>query len=189
MPTRQDFILRYIYWYLKHPMWLFKWIIVRISGIDIALSARISHRAHFEKQGGKIIIGDRATINDYVKIIAQGNTIEIGTDVSINYNSILYGHGGLTIGDNTRIAANCMFIPMNHKYDDLNILIKDQGITKKGIVIGSDVWIGARVTVLDGVIIGNGVVVGAGSLVCKNLSPNGVYVGNPAHLIKYRGKK
>jgi acetyltransferase-like isoleucine patch superfamily enzyme len=170
-------------------MWLFKWIIVRISGIDIALSARISHRAHFEKQGGKIIIGDRATINDYVKIIAQGNTIEIGTDVSINYNSILYGHGGLTIGDNTRIAAHCMFIPMNHNYDDLNILIKDQGITKKGIVIGSDVWIGARVTVLDGVIIGNGVVVGAGSLVCKNLSPNGVYVGNPAHLIKYRGKK
>ena len=51
-------------------------------------------------------------------------------------------------------------------------------------MIGSDVWIGARVTVLMGAKINNRVVVGAGSLVNKDLESGYIYAGIPAKKIK-----
>ncbi|MCK7515996.1 MAG: acyltransferase [Desulfobacterales bacterium] len=74
------------------------------------------------------------------------------------------GDGGLTIGNNVRIAAHTVIIPANHVFDDVNIPIRKQGLSKKGIVIEDDVWIGSGVKILDGVVIGKGCVIGAGRL-------------------------
>ena len=54
--------------------------------------------------------------------------------------------------------------------------------------IGNDVWIGDNVLICGGCNIGDGVIIGAGSIVTKDLEPYGVYVGNPAKLIKKRIK-
>lgn len=54
------------------------------------------------------------------------------------------------------------------------------------VTIGNDVWIGESVRILSGSNINNGVVIGAGSVVKGNLIPYGIYVGNPAKLIKKR---
>ncbi len=54
------------------------------------------------------------------------------------------------------------------------------------IVIGNDVWIGARVVVLDGVTIGDGVVVAAGAVVANDVEPYAIVGGVPAKLIKKR---
>lgn len=56
----------------------------------------------------------------------------------------------------------------------------------KLVVIGNDVWIGARATLLDGVAIGNGAVVGAGAVVTKDVPPYAVVGGVPARVIRYR---
>jgi acetyltransferase-like isoleucine patch superfamily enzyme len=53
-------------------------------------------------------------------------------------------------------------------------------------VVGNDVWIGAKGTVIDGVRIGNGAVIGAGAVVVKDADPYGIYVGIPAKLVRYR---
>lgn len=54
------------------------------------------------------------------------------------------------------------------------------------VVIGNDVWIGARVIVLGGITIGNGAVIGAGSVVTRDVPPYAVVAGVPARLIRYR---
>ncbi|HTO10553.1 MAG TPA: CatB-related O-acetyltransferase [Candidatus Binatia bacterium] len=55
------------------------------------------------------------------------------------------------------------------------------------IVIGNDVWIGARVVVLPGVHVADGCVVGAGSVVTSSLAePYGIYAGNPARRLRHR---
>lgn len=59
-------------------------------------------------------------------------------------------------------------------------------VTKGGVRIGHDVWVGARAMILSGVTIGNGAVIGAGSIVAKDVPPYAVVVGNPGRLIKYR---
>lgn len=54
------------------------------------------------------------------------------------------------------------------------------------IVIGNDVWIGARAMILDGVTIGDGAVVAAGAVVTKDIPPYAIVGGVPAKIIKFR---
>jgi len=59
-------------------------------------------------------------------------------------------------------------------------------VSKGGVTIGHDVWVGARAMILSGVTIGNGAVIGAGAVVAKDVPAYGVVVGNPAKVIKKR---
>lgn len=54
------------------------------------------------------------------------------------------------------------------------------------IVVGHDVWVGARAIILDGVKIGNGAIIGAGAVVTKDVPAYAVVAGVPAKLIRYR---
>jgi putative colanic acid biosynthesis acetyltransferase WcaF len=54
------------------------------------------------------------------------------------------------------------------------------------IMIGSDVFIGAKALVLPGVTVGDGAVIGAGSVVTKDVAPWTIVGGNPAKFIKER---
>lgn len=54
------------------------------------------------------------------------------------------------------------------------------------IVIGCDVWIGARAIIMDGVSIGHGAIVAANSVVTKNVPPYAIVGGVPAKILKYR---
>lgn len=56
----------------------------------------------------------------------------------------------------------------------------------KPIKIGNDVWIGARVTILDGVVIGDGAVIAAGSVVTHDVPDYAIVAGVPAGIIRYR---
>lgn len=59
-------------------------------------------------------------------------------------------------------------------------------VSKGGVTIGHDVWVGARAMILSGVTIGNGAVIGAGAVVAKDVPPYAVVVGNPAKVVKHR---
>jgi acetyltransferase-like isoleucine patch superfamily enzyme len=58
--------------------------------------------------------------------------------------------------------------------------------TKGEVIIGNDVWIGARATILSGVTIGDGAVIGAGAVVIGDVLPYSIVGGVPAKLIKFR---
>jgi len=58
--------------------------------------------------------------------------------------------------------------------------------SKGDVVIGSDVWIAQRTTILSGVTIGDGSVVAAGSVVVEDVPCYAIVGGVPARVIKYR---
>lgn len=139
-------------------------------------------------KGGIIEIGDNCHIFENVIIATYGGDIKIGNFTSVNPFCVLYGHGNLTIGNDVRIATHSVFVAANHNYDDLQIPIRKQGLSKKGIKIEDNVWIGAGVKVLDGVHIEKNAIVAAGSLVNKNIKSNVVVGGVPAKIIKVRNR-
>ena len=57
---------------------------------------------------------------------------------------------------------------------------------KGDIIVGDDVWIGYRSTILSGVEIGQGAIIAAGSVVTKNVPPYAIIGGNPAKVIRFR---
>ena len=134
----------------------------------------------------KITIGDNTRIGYSTQLMTYGGNIKIGSECVINQNCILYGHGGLEIGNNVIIAAHTIIIPANHNYGNIEKPIMYQGESRKGIKIESNVWIGANCVILDGVTIGSGSVIGAGSVVAKSIAKNSIAVGNPANVIKSR---
>lgn len=155
--------------------------------IVLGSNVRISKDAKLEcRYGGSISIGDNTEILDGVLILTYGGNIKIGKQCSINPYTIVYGHGGTSIGDNVFIAGHCMVIPNTHNYQNKHLTIFEQGGTSKGIVIEDDVWIAHGCSILDGVVVGKGSVVGAGSVVNESIPPYSVYAGVPAKLIKER---
>lgn len=116
-----------------------------------------------------------------------GKGLQISDDVYIGPRCYFGAGGGIKIGSKVVIGASVELLAENHCFEDSEIPIQDQGVSRKGIVIEDDVWIGNSVIVLDGVCIGRGAVIGAGSIVTKDVPANAVVAGNPARILRYRG--
>jgi acetyltransferase-like isoleucine patch superfamily enzyme len=133
-----------------------------------------------------ITLGHRVVVEVGVVMQTWGGSIVIGDRGYIGPYSVLYGHGGLTIGDDALIAGHVVIIPANHRFDRRDVPIRQQGVTSQGIHVGHDVWIGAHATILDGVTIGDGAIVAAGAIVARDVEPGSIVGGVPARLIKRR---
>jgi acetyltransferase-like isoleucine patch superfamily enzyme len=154
--------------------------------IKLGKNVKIFGHSEIIVNGGSLTIGDSTHILYNAMIMTYGGDIEIGSHCSINPFSIIYGRGGLTIGNFVRIAAHVAIVPSNHIYDDPDTPIYLQGIKAHGIVIKDDVWIGAGAIILDGVTIGYGSIVAAGSVVAKDIPEYAIVAGVPARVIGWR---
>lgn len=139
-----------------------------------------------------ISIGDNVSIaRDSILICTgviahKGIGITIGSGTGINARAYLSGQGGITIGKDVIFGPDVKVFSENHNYADPGRSIKAQGVTRKGVVIEDNCWLGAGVTVLDGVTIGEGCVIAAGSVVSRSVPANSIAAGIPAKVIKNR---
>jgi len=163
---------------------------LRSRRTQFGAGVRVSRRARLlTRPGDEIILGDGCVIFEGALLATYGGHIRLGTGCTVNPYTVLYGHGGLDIGDHVRIAAHVLVVPANHVFEDPDVPIANQGETRRGIVIEDDVWIGAGAIVLDGVTVGSGAVIGAGSVVTQKIPELAVAVGNPARVVRYRGER
>ena len=133
-------------------------------------------------------IGKNSYVHPNVMILKPENLI-IGENSSIGSNSEIFNYTKFYIGDNVDIGTQFYINTNNHRVDDEKKPLAYQGGILKEIEIGSDIWIGARVTILSGVKVENRVVVGAGSVVTKILESGHIYAGVPAKKIKKISEK
>lgn len=111
--------------------------------------------------------------------------ITIGNNSGIGSNSVIGRY--TVIGNDVMMGPECIIYTRNHSFNRTDIPMNRQGMQDfKSVVIGNDVWLGARVTILPGVHIGDGSIIGAGSIVTKDVPRYAIVGGNPARIIKYR---
>jgi acetyltransferase-like isoleucine patch superfamily enzyme len=141
-----------------------------------------------------IKLGRNFKLGAFSQLIASGTLanlgkgIVVGDNVGISEFAYLGGAGGLCIGSDVIVGQYFSTHPENHIFTDPDVPIREQGVSRKGINIGSDCWIGAKVTILDGVSLGRGCVVAAGSVVTHSFPDHAIIGGVPAKVLMMRGE-
>jgi carbonic anhydrase/acetyltransferase-like protein (isoleucine patch superfamily) len=92
----------------------------------------------------------------------------------------------IEIGASTLIADWTYICDFDHKTEDLDLPIKDQGLVKSPVRIGPDCWLATKVTVTRGADIGRGAVIGANSVARGNIPAYAVAAGVPAVVLADR---
>lgn len=138
----------------------------------------------------KVILGDCVKIGSFSNLNITSHLSKYGKGLKMGNNSAIgdFAHigasGGIEIGNDVIMGSYISFHSENHNFNDKNVLIREQGVTSKGIVIGNNIWVGAKVTFLDGCKIGNNCVIAAGSVVNSVFPDNVVIGGIPAKILK-----
>ena len=137
-----------------------------------------------------ITIGENAIISRNTVLACKDGNIDIGANGAIGINCLVHAVEGsdVQVGDDVVIGAFSYLVGGGtYNTDKLDVPFKQQGaISKGGVKISNNVWIGSQVQVLDGVSIGKGSIVGAGSIVTKNVKDYDIVAGVPAKKIKSR---
>lgn len=114
-----------------------------------------------------------------------GRGVTLGDNSGIGANAVV--SAGTIIGDNVMMGPDCIIYNQMHRFDRTDIPMNQQGYGPvEPVVIGNDVWIGSRVTIMPGVKVGDGSIIGAGAVVTHDVPPWAVVGGVPARVIKYR---
>lgn len=111
-----------------------------------------------------------------------GIGLHIGDHTFINKDFLIVGGGRIDIGPNCLIGPRCTICTPNHAEDSATRL--DGWEHTSPVRIGSNVWLGANVTICPGVAIGDNSIVGAGSVVVSDIPANSIAVGNPCRVIR-----
>jgi acetyltransferase-like isoleucine patch superfamily enzyme len=141
----------------------------------------------FARQGyGRLIIGRWVHFGDGNAIRCHEGTMRIGDKCVFGKDNTVNCYLDIEFGATTLVADWVYVCDFDHRFDDVTIPIKDQGIVKSPVRFGPDVWLGTKVTVLRGTTIGRGAVVAAHALVNKDVPDYSVAVGVPVRVIGNR---
>jgi acetyltransferase-like isoleucine patch superfamily enzyme len=135
---------------------------------------------------GTIRFGRFAWIGDGTKIRCHEGEVVIGAKTVLGQECTISAYKHVRIGEQCVIADRAMFIDFDHGVVEVERSIRVQGIYKRPVDVGSNVWVGYGVCVLRGVAVGDNSILGTNSVVTKDVPANAVVGGIPARLLRMR---
>jgi acetyltransferase-like isoleucine patch superfamily enzyme len=111
-------------------------------------------------------------------------SVTFGHDVKVGRGATIAVHSRLKVGDNCLIGPYSSLNDEDHIYGSGTDPIDDRGLKTSPIVIGDNVWVGTKATILRGVTIGDNAVIGANAVVTRDVPANSIAVGAPARVVK-----
>ena len=136
---------------------------------------------------GKIKLNGKIFLRKNSVIAVNGGTIEIGSDTSINRNTLCCSQGKIIIGNSVSIGPNVSIYDHDHFFNE-NGKIKNKYRIGK-VEIGDNVWIGANVVILRDSVIGENTIIGAGTIVSGVIPSNSIVTSDRKINIKKLIKK
>ncbi len=139
-------------------------------------------------------IGKRATIRfgrfawigDGTKIRCHEGEVEIGSKTVLGQEVTISAYQHVRIGEQCVVADRAMFIDFDHGVTEVERPIRVQGIYKRDVDVGANVWVGYGACVLRGVRVGDNSILGTNTVVTRDVPANAVVAGAPARLLRMR---
>ena len=159
----------------------FKFPTAKVTGANISLDSVLGE--YVKVLEGTTLGSCRIDSYSYIGIncdfarTKMGSFCSVGPEVICGVGTHPSHHVSTYPGFYSKHASGSYFFGFEHEYAQSD---------KKGVEIGSDVWIGARAIIMGGISIGHGSIIGAGAVVTKDVPPYAIVGGVPAKLIRYR---
>jgi acetyltransferase-like isoleucine patch superfamily enzyme len=135
---------------------------------------------------GRVRFGRFVWIGDGTKIRCHEGEVIIGDKTVLGQECTISAYKHVRIGEQCVVADRAMFIDFDHGMVDVERTIREQGIYKRDVDVGSNVWIGYGACVLRGVQVGDNAVIGTNAVVTSDVPANAVVGGIPAKVIRMR---
>lgn len=137
--------------------------------------------------GKKVSFGSKVTWRrNFSLVIGPKAYIKIGNNSFFNHECTLDATTGIEIGEGTLFGENVKVYDHNHRFNDFDKLIKEQGYSSKKIVIGNHCWVGSNTVILKGVHIGDNCVIGAGCIISTDIPKNTIVKVDNSNLVKIK---
>lgn len=176
----------------QKPIFVGKQVVI-LNKKNICFGKNVTIDSYTELDGyasQKIILGNNVKIGAYSKLLSTSHFSKFGVGLKMGNNSAIgdFAHigatGGVEIGEDVIMGTYVSFHSENHIFSNPDQIIREQGVESKGIKLGNNIWVGVKVTFLDGAQVGDNSVVAAGAVVKGTFPPYSLIAGVPAKLIK-----
>jgi acetyltransferase-like isoleucine patch superfamily enzyme len=196
-PPRSGGLFSVLRFMRRHDMLNLKYgrLAVRLGLTKLRLRSRLRlDGLAFVGPGCSLEVGPRATlelgrwswIGHGCKIRSHEGTVSIGAKSVLGQECTISSYQHVSIGRECVIADRVMMIDFDHGMVDVDRPIRLQGIYKRDVRIGNNVWIGYGACVLRGVTVGDNAVIGTSAVVTRDVPANAVVAGVPARLLRMR---
>ena len=135
-----------------------------------------------------VTLGRWSWIGHGCKIRVHEGELSIGAKSVLGQECTISAYQHIAIGRECIIADRVMMIDFDHGMVEVERPIREQGIYKRDVDVGHNVWIGYGACLLRGVKVGDNAVIGASSVVTCDVPANAVVGGIPARMIRMRFK-
>ncbi len=137
-------------------------------------------------RGATVTLGRWSWLGHGCKVRAHEGHIWIGAKSVLGQECTLSAYQHISIGRECIIADRVMMIDFDHGMVEVERPIREQGIYKRDVNVGHNVWIGYGACILRGVTVGSNSVIGTNAVVPCDVPENAVVGGVPAKLIRMR---
>jgi acetyltransferase-like isoleucine patch superfamily enzyme len=134
----------------------------------------------------RVVLGRWSWIGHGCKIRAHEGEVHIGAKTVIGQECTISSFQRVSIGRECILADHVMLIDFDHGVVEVERPIRLQGIYKRDVRVGHNVWIGYGACLLRGVTVGDNAIIGTSAVVTKSVPNNAVVGGVPARLIRMR---
>jgi len=134
----------------------------------------------------RVELGRWSWIGHGTKIRCHEGVVSIGAKTVLGQECTISAFQHVSIGRECVIADRVMLIDFDHGIVEVDRPIRHQGIYKRDVRVGNNVWIGYGACILRGVTVGDNAVIGTNAVVTKDVPANAIVGGVPARVIRMR---
>ena len=134
----------------------------------------------------QVRLGRWCWIGHGTKIRSHEGLVEIGAKTVMGQECTISSFQHVSIGRECVIADRVMLIDFDHGVVEVERPIRQQGIYKRDVRVGNNVWVGYGACFLRGTTTGDNCIVGTNTIVTKDIPDNAVVAGAPARLVRMR---